>query len=238
MKISKLLSILSLLLLFNLLCFAQQPITETKSPPPNAKVPVKKTAVGAKASLDQESKVDNTTKPDIAKVVLVTDIDGNNMYRGLDYIKNFKVGNTNFKMDKKLEQSDKMILHLSESDRKLELEIYGYTKEENNYKIIYSLCYLKNILFLINLNLSTNDELGVANIQSFLEKIKFQLGYAEIQNMDNALCWKFDDYYATLKKDKSVYDVTLINLKTGQNFLSLEKTYKYNRGYNAPTLVQ
>lgn len=237
MKPRKIISILSVLLLINLICFAQQP-TETKSPPPNAKVPVKKTFAGAKSSLEQESKADNTSKPDKAKVVLVTDIDGNNVYKGLDYIKNFKIGNTNFKMDNKLEQSDKLILQLSESDKKLDLEIYGYTKEENNYKIVYSLCYLKNILFLINLNFSTNDDIGVANIHSVLEKIKFQLGYAEIQNIDNAMCWKFDNYFAILKKDESVYDVTLINVKTGQNLLSLQKKYKYNSGYTAPTLAQ
>jgi hypothetical protein len=229
MNTCKPLSILFFLLIINLLCFAQQLETEAKSPMPNGITPTKKTAAGKAVSIGQ----DNATKPEKAKAVLVTDIDGNNMNSGLDYIKNFKVGTTNLRMDKKLEQSDKLILHLSESDGRLDLEIYSYTKEENNYTIIYSLCYMKNILFLINLNISPKDEIGVANIQLLLETIKFKLGYAEVQNIDNALCWKYEDYFATIKKDISAYDVALINTKTGQKFLSLQKTYKCNSGYNS-----
>jgi len=229
MKTSKPLSVLFFLLLINLVCFAQQLETEAKSQTPNGKTPIRKTAAGKASSIGQ----DNTAKPEKTKAVLITDIDGNNMYSGLDYIKNFRVGSTNFRMDKKLEQSETWMLHLSESDRRLDLEIYYYTKEENNYKITYSLCYMKNILFLINLNISPNDETGVANIQSLLETIKFKLGYAEVQNIDNAMCWKYGDYFATIKKDTSVHDVTFINVKTGQKFLSLEKTYKYNSGYNS-----
>jgi hypothetical protein len=47
MKTRKPLSILSFLLIINLLCFAQQPKTAATTPPPNAKVPAKKTAPGA-----------------------------------------------------------------------------------------------------------------------------------------------------------------------------------------------
>ncbi|MDO9257728.1 MAG: hypothetical protein Q7U54_19585 [Bacteroidales bacterium] len=229
MKTSKPFSILFFLLLISFFCFAQQSETEAKSQTPNGKTPVRKTAAGKAPSIGQ----DNTAKPEKAKAVLVTDMDGNNMYSGLDYIKNFRVGTTNFRMDKKLEQSDKWMLHLIEADRRLDLEIYYYTKEENNYKINYSLCYMKNILFLINLNISPNDAIGAANIQPLLETIKFKLGYAEVQIIDNAMCWKYEDYFATIKKDISVHDVTFINIKTGQKFLSLEKTYKYNSGYNS-----
>jgi len=165
-----------------------------------------------------------------AKQTLVTDIDCNQKNRGLDYIKNFQVCSTHSKMDKKLDQSDRLILHLNQSEIKLNLEIYDFTKVENNYKIAYSLCYIDNVLFLVNLNISYTDEKGAANIQSLIETIKFQLGYTDSQKVDNALLWTFVDYSAIIKMDNSDYNVTLMNRKTGQKFLSQEKTYKFNSG--------
>jgi len=184
-------------------------------------------------ALPQVSKTDDATKPVEAKKDMLTSIDCNNKNSGLDYLKNFRIDGTNYIMDKKLNQADKLMLRLNEADKRVEIEIYYFEKVENSYKIVYSLCYYKNILFLINLNVSPVDEKGAANIQTLITGIRSKLGYFKSVTIDNRLCWKYDPYFGSILNNKTDYDITLLNINVGQKLQSLGKTIKFNSGYNS-----
>jgi len=151
---------------------------------------------------------------------------------GLDYIKNFRIDGTDYIMGKKLES---WALRATESDFKTKVDIYPYldasTERNGKYSSEYSLCTYQKNLFLINLILTARDSIGKSNIQSLIQKIKQRLGQCNYKTEDGQPCWKFENYFGSIKVENSATVLTFIEMNSGSKFLTSYKNRKYISGY-------
>ncbi len=141
---------------------------------------------------------------------------------GESYIKNFRIDGTNYVMDLKRESHDEIFLRLVESKAKYEIEIFTFSPRTENYSVIYSLCYYKKVLFLINIDYKTNNDIGTAEIQKMISTIKSRLGQCTSRTSDNQLVWQYGNYFAQMNEtgttNKSLY---LMNAVTGKKWMSV-----------------